>query len=670
MSVTIHCPKCNSGLKLPDRSLLGRKGKCPKCQHRFVLEEPDEVQLELAEPPAPSQTPAAPDAPLLGTSAKWVPDEPNGNPPPTNAAESVPAVPPATQQVPAATDFQFSEAPAAPANPFDFSDPKPAAESSPATTDTSAPAATSDNASSILQRRRRKKNRTGPIIVGVGTALLVFCLLGFWWQQSSAARQQEQDELARAEPKANEAWEADRQQLADSNTAAARLSPTSGEPIPIQFMPFTPHLLCHLRPAEIWASNRNQQEFVATLGQLGVWLAERISTITRFQPGEIEELTFAINFGARTSEPDVAAVVRLKEDQSAADLQLNRFKGRVRPDLPVKIYEAEDFSYMLVDPRTVVVASAELSGELAEAKNFSRAPSVDLELLLQESDRQRHVSLLFDAMNIDTHREYVFGEETQQIADQFVVWLGKDIQTVSWSLHLTPDRLFMETLLKNSNESSPLRVKRHMEGRFAKLPDQLLAAARMMKPATTGYRDMIGRFPAMMKATVLGTSSHVGQDYVRLVTLLPPKAAPNLAAASLFTWNQSLVTDFDGPAQEVAGTSQQLPDNIVERLKQVKVLVDFGGTPLGEVMEYLAEEIQLPIEVDGDGLMKVALTQNMRQNLKLGEVPAIQLLDAIVNNPDYRGMMVMVIDEQARRIIITSKPAAEAAGLTVFDPKQ
>ncbi len=98
----IPCPKCGKSLKLPDRSLLGRKGKCPKCRHAFVLTEPasqassapqdepdgdpldvddlyneldqieqrrtgaDEVQMELVDLSVRS--------PQAGTGARWVPD--------------------------------------------------------------------------------------------------------------------------------------------------------------------------------------------------------------------------------------------------------------------------------------------------------------------------------------------------------------------------------------------------------------------------------------------------------------------------------------------------------------------------------------------------------------------------------------------------------------------
>src|SRR5207249_8387921 len=72
-ALQIPCPKCGKTLKLPDRSLLGRKGKCGKCGHSFILEEPDEVQLELAEPSG--------SRPPTGTSPRWVPDPAAAMPP-------------------------------------------------------------------------------------------------------------------------------------------------------------------------------------------------------------------------------------------------------------------------------------------------------------------------------------------------------------------------------------------------------------------------------------------------------------------------------------------------------------------------------------------------------------------------------------------------------------
>ena len=47
-NIVIPCPKCGHQLHLPDRALLGRKGRCPDCQLKFIMEEKlviDEAEL-------------------------------------------------------------------------------------------------------------------------------------------------------------------------------------------------------------------------------------------------------------------------------------------------------------------------------------------------------------------------------------------------------------------------------------------------------------------------------------------------------------------------------------------------------------------------------------------------------------------------------------------------
>ena len=47
-SVRILCPKCRAELHLRNRGLLGRRGQCPQCGHRFVLQESDDTELDEA----------------------------------------------------------------------------------------------------------------------------------------------------------------------------------------------------------------------------------------------------------------------------------------------------------------------------------------------------------------------------------------------------------------------------------------------------------------------------------------------------------------------------------------------------------------------------------------------------------------------------------------------
>ncbi len=46
--IAVPCPECEHELKLPDRSLLGRKARCPLCSFKFVLELPEPEPVAVA----------------------------------------------------------------------------------------------------------------------------------------------------------------------------------------------------------------------------------------------------------------------------------------------------------------------------------------------------------------------------------------------------------------------------------------------------------------------------------------------------------------------------------------------------------------------------------------------------------------------------------------------
>ena len=70
-AISIPCPSCKAALRLPDTNLVGKQARCPRCQHRFLVmqPDPDEAPLQLAD------SSGKPSVPMVGTSARWVPDE-------------------------------------------------------------------------------------------------------------------------------------------------------------------------------------------------------------------------------------------------------------------------------------------------------------------------------------------------------------------------------------------------------------------------------------------------------------------------------------------------------------------------------------------------------------------------------------------------------------------
>ena len=455
---------------------------------------------------------------------------------------------------------------------------------------------------------------------------------------------------------------------AASNDNAKTLSPTSGKPIPIDYLPFTPQVLCHMHPAELWKDDRNTAELHAMLSTLDIWLKEQIKTRTRFEPEEISELTFAVNFGARMSAPDVAAVVRLKSPQTDQEF-MKRFKGRIYDDPKVELYEATDFSYLKIDKQTFVLAPSNMSESLAMALKDPALLLSDMEPLVEQSDRDRHLSLLFDLKILDSHREDAFMSQMQMLADKLLFWFGEDVQTVSWSMHLEPN-LYMETLLHQTQASTPVKVQRFAQVKLSNLPEEILKGVRMMRPSTIGSREMIARFPAMIKALEIGTTLHIDPAGVRLVTLLPQNATANLAAGAMLTWNQSLLTNFDDASHVTKADSTKVPDKVADRLK-MNVLIDFRATPLQEALGYIGDTIKTEISIDGDGLKAAAFTQNMPQTYDLGTVTALKAIDTIfARYAKERDPMVLIVDEAGKKLIFTTASKAVADGLTTFPTKE
>jgi len=520
---------------------------------------------------------------------------------------------------------------------------------------------------SVIDRvkNRRRKSRNVPMMASIAVAILG-AVGGSVWLFSQ--RNDSSVLTPRIQPKV--AYQESIAARAESNEDAKALSPTSGEPIPVDYLPFTPHVLCHLHPADLWKADQQTSEFRTLLSSLGVWLKDQIRTRTRFEPEDISELTFAINFGARMSVPDVAAVVRLKSPQTDQAFK-TRFKGRLYADpnvelSKVELYEAADFSYLKIDPQTFVVAASTMSDLLVTSFKDPALLLPDMAPLVEHSDRDRQLTLLFDITIVDAHREDAFVDQLQALSDKFLFWFGEDVQTVSWSVHLEPN-LYMETLVHPTQASTSAKLQRFVQQKLAKLPEEILSGVRKMWPATVGSRAMIGRLPAMMKAVEIGTTAHIDPAGVRLITLLPQNAASNLAGAAILTWNQSLLTNFDDDPRLTTTDATQIPEKVADRLK-LKLLIDFRATPLQEAFGYIGESIKTEIAIDGDALKAAGFTQNMPQTFDLGNVTALKAVDAILKKyAGERDPMVLIVDEAGKKLAFSTVSKAKAAGLTVFE---
>ena len=284
-----------------------------------------------------------------------------------------------------------------------------------------------------------------------------------------------------------------------------------------------------------------------------------------------------------------------------------------------------------------------------------------IEELIRHTDRDRHFTILFEPLYLRNYQDVLVPEEARPFFNLFIDWFGEDVSTVAWSLHLGKDQFHSEMLLRNGGGgvSSPRRVHKEFDRRLDELPREVLGAVSKMNPERLGFRRIIGRFPAMVKGFSAATTGGIGDRYVQLTTVLPERAAPNLAVGLSLTWAESLRTDFTKAAPDLS--KPKLPDLLADRLK-AKIEIDFRRTPLHEAFTYIFEEAHVKHKIDGDALKNSTMTQNMTQDQNLGVVPAIDAIYAILGKYKREGMCV-VVDEGAKLATVTSLKWVEENGI-------
>lgn len=629
--LVIPCPKCHSDLKLPNRKLLGRVAKCPKCTHKFRLEEPDEIELELAEPPPAKPTPPAANSPALGTSARWVPDT---NDPPPQSPQS--AAEPET-----ANPFQFVDSAAAPV--VNTVSGKTGRETAKKTT---------------AGKRRKKKKKTWPLIAG-GIAVLALIVAAVLVIRNSTAP--EPVAAGNPPPVVNEQWQQQQAEMIAASDDLSALSPTSGEPISLLHVPAGTQLLIHLRPAELWQSSNQFTEFRASLGPIAIWIETAINQFTGISAADIKELTLYVVLGSRGSIPETSAVVTLATPRKRIDM-VALFDAE-HADTIEPVYTNGPRSWVILDETRFVIGPTDYLDDILGAIKFPTPASPGIEGIIQHSDRDRHLTVIFRPEDLAVHAESLAAANVIPAAERFSEWFGNDVESVAWSLHLG-DSLFVETLLRNQSQITVPRLQGNMRSRLNKLPNDILDLVRMTNPSQTGHRKLIGRYPAMTKAFSLATKTGFDTRLVRMTTILPERAAPNLALGTLLTWNETTADYFGSEIQVAAAPTKTLPATVKARL-QIPLDYAFENTPLEEVVALIGSEIGVTFILDGDALKAAGYTQNLKQTFNLGSAPAIKSLQAITTTKAQE-KIAYVVDEAAKTITVMTKAAVADKGLTAL----
>ena len=659
--LVVKCPKCTKGLKLRDRSKIGKKARCPKCSHVFVLTAPpepdqvpdqgeDEVELKLASDVAPQPAPQ-PNAPAVGVAARWVPD----NAPPLEQATPQPPVPqqPIPQQPVAPQAAQPQSAAGA---FFETAAPGPVVV---------APEDSGGVAHLKALKKKNAKRRNTAIIAGILTAAAVGGAVYFAQDHLEAAKLAEEEA---AKPKVDEDLQAEKDRLRQNTEIAKASSPTTGGPIPMNCMPLGARVIVSIRPAELWKAGSRGEEVRFCLGPFGEWATAKLTELCQFEPAQIEHALIGIIPGQVGEPPLVAAVVRLVEPAKKSEL-LVKFGGERNQDHGYPMYVRDDLSFLIgADLKMIAIAPSGVAAEeMASTVQYANPQSDGIDALLPQTDAERHLTVIFEPQILMTHRDTIFPENVRQLIDKSIqeFFHDDDIETVAWSMHFGQKKFHSELLMRNKTVIMEHSLQGQVLGRLKALPKTLLGMVEVMNPGVIGPRKVIGRFPAMAQVFAMSTTGGTGTRYAQLTTELPERAAPNLALGGLLAWDESTRTDFNTATKQVRpeDTGPKLPDLIADRLKKV-IDVEFVRTPLQDAFAYIADECRCDHYIDGDALKLSAYTKNMTQDYvaNCSGLDAIKFMVTRLINGQPNALCI-VIQEDQKRFLLTTKPVAKATGL-------
>jgi hypothetical protein len=619
MALQIPCPECGSVLKLPDRSLLGRRGKCPKCGHRFTLAEPEDVELQLAESVA---------EPVLVPAARRVSDDASATPSTASNAAG------AAAEIPA----------------FD------------------APSLLSSGTTRLqdLNRRRKRQRRNGILIGGV----LAVAVAGATWAAANYLRSNPAPSVAaeRKPPQVSVAYVSERDRLEELAKRIDADSLTHGEPIALRYVPAGASIVVHLRPAEIWKPGSIGEETRFCLGEeFERWAVEQIKTYCLLSPDRIEEATICLILGARGSEPQVAAVVRPVEPEKTSDLVFRFGELNAQPETlaGTQVFVGPDRAFVIgrelnneKRPALFATAPAAMAEDLALSTTSDGITSDAVRQVLSTTDRQRLVTFVFQPGDLRIHDETLFRPDLRPLVDAVVDRFGEEAEAVAWGIHAHEKQFESDLVVRNAAATTPGQLLRVANKRLQAVPEELVNAVSKMTPADVGNRKLIGRFPAMAELFAAATVSGIDDRAVVMQTRLPDRAAPNLALAGLLTWLESARTPTE--PSKTPGKTKTPAATIAEKLQR-PVEVDFRRTPLEDAFAFIGEETGINFEIDGDALKLAAYTRNMPQTIAIGKVSGEKAVAAIASKYDK---MALVIDEPSGKIVVTTKEAAAANGQT------
>ncbi len=498
-----------------------------------------------------------------------------------------------------------------------------------------------------LPRTKCERSRKPWLAIGGLAAILVAAGIFFALRPSESEPAAEPEPTPKVEPAAEPVGPAPSKIVVDDDGRSLWVSPTSGEPISLRYLPQGTQMVLHLRPAELLGHGEGEK----VLAALGPW-EEKVVVQIEGQTGaalaEVEALTVAVHPAV---DGELHFTWRLRGAKPASGWQPSDMAGR------------ESFSPEGEQGRVLVSCLAE---DVAELREQGDAPAFfprDMQRLLDRTDDARTATLVFSPRFLQTDGHKLLAGGAKQLEDILAEMAGSKATAVALSAHWEED-FFLELQSTVSLEEQPHRFGSNVQRWLPRAVDTLESALDA-NPGHPYGREIVARFPAMLRHLSEFTRGEEVDGVSVLRCYLPTVAGHNLLTAAELVLNGPESSAQVGDAESVA------PQTVEEKLLRVTSL-SFSKETLQRALELLAEDMGVEIEIAGRDLQLEGITKNQSFGIDQRDKPAGEILLAVLQlaNPDrtatgpadVKQKLVYVLCGESGAIVVTTRAAAAERG--------
>jgi hypothetical protein len=446
-------------------------------------------------------------------------------------------------------------------------------------------------------------------------------------------------------------------------------SPTDGRPLNLGYLSPGAQIIAVLRPAAL-LEHPEAEKIRAALGPAG---QQGIASIEQATIAHLASMDQLIIGGQVTSAGKwlVTYVVRTKKAISREAL-LARLTGATEKTEGGQTYWlVNDRAYYLPSAgngKILVVAPADAIADIIDLAGNPPPLRRDIERLLDHTDADRHATIIVAPNSLFGEGQSLFAGELERLRGPLFWFLGDELSGAALSMNWGDD-FFLELIATPKLETTPERAARIFAKRCSEIPDKLQECTTSLNAQPYG-REIISRFPNMVRKLAAYTRSGYEADHAVLRCFLPVVAGHNLLMAAELT-----LAEPPGSSPHIAvvdpGTVVTTPASLHERMAK-KTSLRFAKDTLEAALEQLSQDIGVPIVIRGPDLQAEGITKNQSFGIDLSNKPAEEILVQILRlaNPDksatgpddVRQKLVYIIEQKpdkTEQIVVTTRSRAK-----------